>query len=169
MDDVIASTGMSSSAVYRYFRSKDEIIEATADEGFSRVRDIFARILATEPTPDPTQTLATIVGELESRTANPEYDMTRIALQTWAESVRNPSVRDRGRTLYGEALDHLTELTSRWCRDGHLPPDAEPRTLAAALFTLMHGLIVMHHLVADLPADELGRGLATLGAALRKG
>jgi hypothetical protein len=78
-------------------------------------------------------------------------------------------VRDRGPTLYGEALDHLTALTSRWRRDGHLPPDAEPRTLAAALFTAMHGLIVMHHLVADLPADELGRGVATLGAALYRG
>jgi AcrR family transcriptional regulator len=169
MDDVIASTGMSSSAVYRYFRSKDEIIEATADEGFSRVRDIFARILDIEPTPDPTQTVATVVGELESRTANPEYDMTRIALQTWAESLRNPPVHDRGRALYGETLDHLTELTSRWRRDGHLPPDAEPRTVAATLFTVMHGLIVMHHLVADLPADELGRGLASLGAALDRG
>jgi hypothetical protein len=78
-------------------------------------------------------------------------------------------VHDRGRALYGETLDHLTELTSRWRRDGHLPPDAEPRTVAATLFTVMHGLIVMHHLVADLPADELGRGLASLGAALDRG
>jgi len=37
MDDIIAATGMSSSAVYRYFRSKEEIIRASAEEGVVRV------------------------------------------------------------------------------------------------------------------------------------
>jgi hypothetical protein len=30
----------------------------------------------------------------------------------------------------------------------------------------MHGLIVMHHLVDDLPADPLRNGLSLLGAAV---
>ena len=42
MDDVIAATGMSSSAVYRYFRSKDELIAAAADEGLALVRDLLS-------------------------------------------------------------------------------------------------------------------------------
>ena len=30
----------------------------------------------------------------------------------------------------------------------------------------MHGLIVMHHIVDDLPADALRNGLSLLGAAV---
>ena len=39
IEDVIAATGMSSSAVYRYFRSKEEIIRASAEIGVARVGD----------------------------------------------------------------------------------------------------------------------------------
>ena len=45
IEDVIAATGMSSSAVYRYFRSKEEIIRASAETGVERVGDIFVALL----------------------------------------------------------------------------------------------------------------------------
>jgi AcrR family transcriptional regulator len=66
MDDVIAASGMSSSAVYRYFRGKEELIEATTDEGLAKVRQIFVDLLAHESCPTPAQTLALLVGELDN-------------------------------------------------------------------------------------------------------
>ena len=102
MDDIIAATGMSSSAVYRYFRSKDELIQATADEGLAKVRQIFIELLACESCPTPAQTLALLVGELESRVENSEYDLSRIALQTWAEALRNPTLHERARVVQAD-------------------------------------------------------------------
>ena len=165
MDEVIAETGMSSSAVYRYFRSKEELIDATAEEGITRVRNIFVRLMADKPTPTPAQTVETLVAELHSRTSNPEYDLSKLALQTWAEAMRNPSLRDRTQHLYVDTRAHITELATRWQTEGHLPADGDPEATAAAMFTLMHGLIVCHHLVADVPTDQLGRGLTALGSA----
>jgi AcrR family transcriptional regulator len=49
MDDIIAATAMSSSAVYRYFRSKEQIIHASAEEGVARVREIFVALLDRDP------------------------------------------------------------------------------------------------------------------------
>ena len=63
MDDVIAATGMSSSAVYRYFRSKDELIAAAADEGLALLRDLFARLLERRPTPSPSEVLTAMAAE----------------------------------------------------------------------------------------------------------
>ena len=166
MDDVIAATGMSSSAVYRYFRSKDEIIDATADEGLAKVRGIFLGLLRRDPCPGLAETLTLLVGELDSRASNPDYDMSRIALQTWAEALRNPALQKRARVLYLETLDHIAELAVRWRHAGHLPPGADTRATAATLFSLMHGLIVMHHLVDDVPPDALRNGLSLLGAAV---
>jgi AcrR family transcriptional regulator len=82
MDDVIAATGMSSSAVYRYFRSKEELIDAAADEALMMTRDLFRRLLAAHPTPSPAQTIAALADELRRRAAHPEYDLFRIVMQT---------------------------------------------------------------------------------------
>jgi AcrR family transcriptional regulator len=165
MDQVIAETGMSSSAVYRYFRSKEEIIHASAEEGVGRVRGIFVALLDRDPTPTPAETLNLLVAELHSRTNHLEYDLTRLALQTWAEALRDPVLHKRTRRLYLDTLDHIAELAARWRDDGYIPPDADTRAVAATVFSLMHGLIVMHHLVSDVSADALRSGVALLGAA----
>jgi AcrR family transcriptional regulator len=167
MDDIIAATAMSSSAVYRYFRSKEEIIRVSAEEGVSRVREIFVTLLDRDPCPDPAETLTLLVAELHRRTDNPDYDMTRLALQTWAEALRDPVLHHRARQLYVDTLEHIAELARRWRDNGYLPPDADTAAVAATLFSIMHGLIVMHHVVDDVPAHALRTGVALLGAATR--
>lgn len=166
IDDVIAATGMSSSAVYRYFRSKDELIDASAEEGLSLVRDIFTRLLATQPHPSPAQTLTEIVEELRSRTEHPDYDLTKLAIQTWAEALRSPSLSERTRALYSETHDKLGELATGWRAGGYLPPGADPGAVASVVVALMHGLLVSHHLGTDVSANALRAGLTSLGIAL---
>ena len=167
MDDIITATGMSSSAVYRYFRSKDEIIRASAEEGVVKVREIFVALLDHDPCPDPAETLTLVVAELHRRADNPDYDMTRLALQTWAETLRDPVLHHRVRQLFVDTLEHIAELAQRWCDNGYLPPDADTKAVAASLLSIMQGLIVMHHVVDDVPAHTLRTGVALLGAATR--
>jgi AcrR family transcriptional regulator len=167
MDQVIAETGMSSSAVYRYFRSKEQIIRATAEQGVARVRDIYAAFLDRDPGPDPPETLTLLMAELHRRTDNPDYDITRIALQTWAETLRDPVLHDRVRQLYLDTLEHIAELAQRWRDNGYLPSDADTKAVATALLSIMYGLVVMHHVVNDVPAHTLRTGLALLGTATR--
>jgi AcrR family transcriptional regulator len=166
MDDVIGASGMASSTVYRYFRSKEEIIDASTEAALARVRDTFVHFLKQPPCPSPVETIALLVAEVESRVSNPDFDLTRLALQTWAEALRDSGLRKRAQALYLEILDRITDLAAQWQADGHLGPDADPRTVAATLFSLMHGLIVMHHLVQDVPAETLLSGLAGLGLAI---
>lgn len=166
MEQVITEAGMSSASVYRYFRSKEEIIHASAEEGVAKVRGIFVALLDRDVCPTPTDTLTLLVSQLHARTENRDYDMTRIALQTWAEALRDPVLQTRARELYLDTLDHIGELAVRWRDDGHIPPDSDTKAVAASLFSLMHGLIVMHHLVEDVSQDALRRGVAVLGAAV---
>jgi AcrR family transcriptional regulator len=167
MDDIITATGMSSSAVYRYFRSKEEIIRASAEEGVVKVREIFVALLDHDPCPDPAETLTLVVAELHRRADNPDYDMTRLALQTWAETLRDPVLHHRVRQLFVDTLEHIAELAQRWCDNGYLPPDADTKAVAASLLSIMQGLIVMHHVVDDVPVHTLRTGVALLGAATR--
>jgi AcrR family transcriptional regulator len=167
MDDIIAATGMSSSAVYRYFRSKEQIIRASAEKGVAGVRDIYAALLDRNPCPDPAETLTLLMAELHRRTDDPDYDITRIALQTWAETLRDPVLHHRARQLYVDTLEHIAELAQRWRDNGYLPPDADTKAVATTLLSTMYGLVVMHHVVDDVPAHTLRTGIALLGAATR--
>jgi hypothetical protein len=123
-------------------------------------------LLERDPCPTPAATLAVLVGELHARTDNPDYDMTRVALQTWAEALRDPVLHAHARASYREAQADIVELAARWRDAGYIPADADTNAVAATLFSLMHGLIVMHHLVDDVGADTLLRGLSALGAAI---
>src|ERR1700742_4559540 len=92
MDDVIAATGMSSSAVYRYFRSKEELIGAASQESLAQLRELFARLLAQEPTPTPAETIGALADQLAKRSADVDYDLSKIAIHAWAESLRRPEL-----------------------------------------------------------------------------
>jgi hypothetical protein len=89
-----------------------------------------------------------------------------VALQTWAEALRDPVLHEHARASYREAQADIVELAARWRDAGYIPADADTNAVAATLFSLMHGLIVMHHLVDDVGADTLLRGLSPLGAAI---
>jgi AcrR family transcriptional regulator len=165
MDDIIAATGMSSSAVYRYFRSKDELIEASAEEALTLLSGFFARMLDTEPTPAPAEVLAGLLGELANRTAGLDYDLSKIAMYSWAEALRRPAVAEQTTAFYRGVHGHLTGLALRWRTAGHLPADADPEAVATVLVSLMPGLVVNQHLVDPVPAGRLISGLAALGTA----
>jgi hypothetical protein len=64
-----------------------------------------------------------------------------------------------------DALDHIAELAAHWRHDGHTPPDSDTKAVAVTLFSLMHGLIVMHYLVDYVGAEAVRRGIRLLGAA----
>jgi AcrR family transcriptional regulator len=166
MDDIIAATGMSSSAVYRYFRSKDELIAAAADEALALLRDLFARLLVAEPMPTPAETITALVDELANRTTNVDYDLSKIAMHSWAEALRRPELAGPTRAFYRGVREHLAELARRWQTVGYLPVDANPEHVAAVVMTLMPGLIVNQHLVDSVSAAQLTSGLSALGGVV---
>ena len=93
--------------------------------------------------------------------------MTRLALQTWAEALRDPVLQKRARgTLPPNPRPHRRTGPAGGATRGTIPPNSDTNAVAATLFSLMHGLIVMHHLVDDVPSDALRNGLSLLGAAV---
>jgi AcrR family transcriptional regulator len=167
MDDIIAATGISSSAVYRYFRSKDELIDATAQESLQRIGDFFADLLAEEATPPFAEVIQGLVEYVAKRNKGEDYDLSKVAVYAWAEALRRPEVRTRTHGFYVDVRVHLIELARRWRDAGQLAPDADPEAVAAALLTLLPGIIVTHHLVDGASAPQLVAGLAGLATLSR--
>jgi AcrR family transcriptional regulator len=163
MDDIIAATGMSSSAVYRYFRSKDEIIDAAAAASLALISEFFARLLEDDHVPTPREAITGLVHELAERTRHPDYDLSKIAIHAWAEALRRPELAARSRAFYLGVRERLDELARRWHAAGYLEPCVPPEAVATMLLALMPGLIVTRHLVGPVTAHELTAGMSILG------
>jgi AcrR family transcriptional regulator len=164
MDDVIAETGMSSSSVYRYFRSKDELIDAAAEESLSRTYLMLTEMTSRDPVPGPTETLQAMLGTLRDRQQG-DYDLTKISMTAWAEALRRPAMRDFAYHFYAKVTGVFTSLAQRWKSAGMLPADADPAAVASLFVSLMPGLIVLTHLYELPNANTLATGIRDVACA----
>jgi len=162
MDQIIAEAKMSSSAVYRYFRSKDELIEATFEEALSRVTEMLAVLQDEEPLPSPEDVLQTFADRLLRDDDPAGYDMTRIIISAWTEALRRPEMLTRTQHAYRDSYATLTVLARRWHAAGLIRDDAKPENVARVLLTLMPGMIATRHLFEMATAQQLAEGITAL-------
>ncbi|GAB3248856.1 TetR/AcrR family transcriptional regulator [Kineosporia babensis] len=171
MADIISASGMSAGAVYRYFRSKDELIGAVAENVLQNADGAFARLLEREATPAPVEALRTILeGVLDGVLRNNELgiDLTRIVLQVWAEAGRNSELGQRVDDAYRRLRGHHAEVARRWQAAGNLPADADPEQVGAAMLGLAQGFLIQNLLVSDTSRLGYVAGVeALLGGADR--
>ena len=163
MDDVIAETGMSSSSVYRYFRSKEELIDAAAEETLSRTYSALTELLGDDAVPGPAETLATLMDNMRNR-QHGEFDLTKISMAAWAEALRRPAMHDFAYRFYAKMTGVFTALAQRWIADEVVPKSTDPAALASLFVTLMPGMIVMSHLYELPTAESLSRGIVAFGS-----
>jgi AcrR family transcriptional regulator len=116
VDDICAEAGVSKGALYGYFKSKEEVIQAIADEhvaDFARVRDAKT----------PTELVAALFERLScgDRAAN------RLELEAWTYSLSRPDLRSRLsentialRSAIEVAFARMTGGGDRASRDGAL-------------------------------------------------
>ncbi|WP_328468313.1 TetR/AcrR family transcriptional regulator [Actinoplanes sp. NBC_00393] len=158
MADIIRTSGMSAGAVYSYFRSKEEIIGSVAETVIGTADEVFVRLLADNATPSPAEAVTNMVNGVVGRAMNDPVtgqDLTRIALQVWAEALRNPELRERVGGAFHRLRGHCAEVARRWQAAGNLPPDAVPEDVGAAMLSLVQGFILQHQILgtATTPAD----------------
>ena len=140
MQDIVRQAGLSPGAIYSYFKSKEEIIAAIADERHTRER---AMIQAARNQTSAEATLRALVyaffgmlGDAEERTQR------RLNIQIWAEALRNPQLHRIVRAGIDEPRAMLAELIVAAQRRGELPPHLAPDALARVMIALFQGFVL---------------------------
>jgi AcrR family transcriptional regulator len=165
MADIISECGLSAGAVYRYFRSKDELIGAVAETALSTADEAFARLLADNAVPSPEQAVAAMIKLISGPIANDPLtgvDLTRIGLQVWAEALRSPELSARANEVYRRLRGHFAEVARRGQAAGTLPADAAPEQMGATMLSLVQGFILQRLLVTDTDTDGYLAGMKAL-------
>src|SRR5262245_4244327 len=136
MQDVIDEAGLSVGAVYRYFKSKNEIIEAIA-EGYSQEIGGVLETLAADPTRPLLDVMRTAFDMMDAN-VGPDGAL-RIAVQVWAEAVRDERAAAIANRFFRRFRDNFVRVARHAIASGELPASADPKAVGATLFALVVG------------------------------
>lgn len=139
--DIVRASGVSQGTFYLYFETKDDVIAALADDR-SQSDALINAIAGAED--DPVVGLA-VLFELHGRTLGDAQrtDERRVAIQGWAEALRNEAIRDRLVANTARVQHEIARLIERGQRSGRFRADAEPQGVARTLVALFRGLTLL--------------------------
>jgi AcrR family transcriptional regulator len=157
ISDIVRASGVSQGTFYLYFQTKDDVIAALADDRAQGDALINAIASAED---DPTAGL-TVLFALHGETLADarRTDERRVAIQGWAEALRNEQVRERLLANTARVQQELARLIERGQASGQFRKDAEPQGVARALMALFRGLTLLATWEGGFDADLTAKSI----------
>ena len=160
MQDVFREAGLSAGAVYRYFKSKDELVQAISASVFDRMAAAIEGALAEEPVPGLDEIAARLAAAAQELSG--DDGPARVAPPAWAAALHNPALATTVRGILDPLRAGWVKAAQRMRDDRRLPPGADADAAGAVLFALLPGFLLQHLILGDTDAATLQRGLRQL-------
>jgi AcrR family transcriptional regulator len=162
MAEVIAATGLSAGAVYRYFPSKEALIRAIVEERvLVNAKAVFETILA-QGVDDPVDAVSAALEIVDRVSAQGDIDVTKVAVQAWGEALRSPEILDVAQNAYATMRGYLAEVARRAQEHGRLPSDADPDEVAKTMQSLVMGYVIQRLIMGDVDRASYTAALEAL-------
>ena len=151
MAEIVRRSGLSRGAVYGYFASKDDIIEAIADDRHQR--EAILNEVAKQAT-DPVEGLHQMVRFHAAWLNDPTgVAARRVGVHGWAEALRN----DRIKALIVAGIDGpratISLLAERAQRSGQISNELSPDAIARSFIALFQGFVLQATWGSDIDID----------------
>ncbi len=138
MRDIYQEAHVSAGAVYHYFKSKEEIMEASFQFDANRSQSLFDTAKRSEA---PVQALIELSGVLFAGLAEAAaLGASRVHVQAWAEALTNPRLLDTIRHAFDGYNEALTAIMANAQTKAAINPRLDPCAIAHALMSLYLGL-----------------------------
>ena len=134
MAQVAEEAGMSAGNLYRYFPSKEAIVEGLCE------RDQAERAAAFAVLAGAGDLHAAMRASLDKHVLNCAPDKARMILEIWAEAARNPRVAQFAYALDRDVIEGMASLFDLAKSCGAAAAGVDSRFAASLMFTLVAGL-----------------------------
>lgn len=166
MQQICAAVALGPGAVYRYFVSKQAIIEAMVEEERRQARAIMATLQATASLPETLDILTRAFATRDTFAGD-----TALMTEVYAEGVRNRRVATLIRKAEAEWIDGLSALLRTAQARGQIDPQLDARQTALFITAMWDGVALRRafhpqekdHAMAEFFASTLHRVLARDG------
>jgi AcrR family transcriptional regulator len=156
MEMIIERSGLSTGAVYGYFKGKNQIINAVIVEGTAQMAEDLAPVLM-NPDPPP---LPEFVGQVLDTVDNFGHhkkggiDRLLVSLHGWSHSQSEPSLRAATRVSYAGLRSLFADAVRRWQVAGKFNAEADPESVAELLTSITLGYVAQRAMTgsADVAA-----------------
>lgn len=160
MRDIYEEAKLSPGAVYHYFDSKDEIIQASFDFDYHRSRDLFT---AAEDSDDPLRALSDLLDFLfHGLKGAAALGASRVNVQGWGEALVNPRLREARREVVDRYIQALSPIVCKAQAAGQIDSSLTPRSVSELLLSVYYGLELQLALDPELDVDQYAAAVKTL-------
>jgi AcrR family transcriptional regulator len=157
MQDVFRESGLSAGAVYRYFKSKDDIVRAIAGQKVEQFGTLMSGMLSEDPPLGLDEMMARVA---DFAADHLDGDGTlRLAPQAWALALYNPEIRTAVQEIFRTNRGWFIKIAERLREAGRLAPDADPEAVGATLMCVAPGYVLQFLIVGDIDRETLRRGI----------
>jgi AcrR family transcriptional regulator len=140
MQDIVQQSGLSPGAIYNYFKSKEEIIEAIANQRQEKEKRLVMDAIDTGP---PGEALGRLRDAFLDELDNPRERLRRrVSTQLWAEAQRNPSIRRVVRRSFEEPRKLISAVFTAAQAQEAIADSVDPDALACFVIAVFHGLVL---------------------------
>lgn len=154
MEMIIDRSGLSTGAVYGYFKGKDQIINAVVTEGMAALAADLAPVL-TNPEPPALpqfmgEVLRTVVSFGQSRG---DIDRLVVSLHGWSHSQSDPALKKAIRASYSGLRKLFADAVRRWQAAGTFDDAVDPQGVAELLTSITLGYVAQRALAGSADVE----------------
>ncbi|WP_067479902.1 TetR/AcrR family transcriptional regulator [Actinomadura hibisca] len=160
MQDIFAESGLSAGAVYRYFKSKNEIIGAITVTVIGGLQHFFDELASADP-PLPLDEVAARFAERVVTMATATGPV-RLAPQAWALALYDPELGQHVRATMSRLRDTWIAYARRLVEAGLLPAGTDAEAVGKTLFGLIPGFLLQLLLLEDITPADVRTGIRAL-------
>ena len=161
MAEVIAESGLSAGAVYLYFRSKDELIAAVAEDFLQGILTELESSFDVDPPLSPTEIAHALLDRVVGTDERAPVRNLPLLMSVWGEGARDPDIHRVTAYWITELRRRITAALQRYESTAGLQIPAD--TLAPALMALVQGFLIQTGLGGN---PDLDRYRIAVGALL---
>lgn len=169
MEMIIARSGLSTGAVYRYFKGKDEIIGAAFTQATSEIGAAAAPVLASPQPGPPSELLEKLLAAwmdyaLSGVGAAAGVDRMPVAVHGWSYAQADPQLKAVLQASLRGFRERCVPIIKQWQADGAVAASADPDAIAQLLLSICLGFAAQRSLTGDADAQAHADALAALAA-----
>jgi len=150
--DVIRESGLSAGCIYSHFANKEDLIQAIGERRHARDGALLA---IEDGAADPLKTLRAIarasLADLESEQG---LRSRRVALQLWAEALRDEVIHEQVTRGVRTPIAHFVELLRHAQRLGQIDAAVDPHTTARTMVAMFQGFVLQRLWGEPFPLSE---------------
>jgi TetR/AcrR family transcriptional repressor of uid operon len=148
MQHVADEVGTSAGNLYRYFPSKDAIVEGLCELDHAELAQAFAELMA-----DNHHIMQAVCCGMRKHVLAKPPGKARLLVEIWAEAGRNPRVATMTRAIDAEVLARLEGLIDAAKASGAASPELDSHFGARFFLTFVAGLFKRIAIEADFDSE----------------